>query len=157
MITIQSVFEGVAISTIVALILWCIRKLIWQFVSMINSFFIPRNVSGKWRTEFYKGEKAFPEKVTVYQFLHWIWGNIIYHKEQEEEPRIYNFSGTLRENILVATYEAKVRTRLDRGAFTLALNKPGNELEGKYCWTEDDQKEAEVQGDRYWWKRDKVN
>ena len=153
MVTTQTIFEGVALATIVALIMCFIRKLIWQLASLINSFFIPRNVSGKWNTKFYKDENDFDESVTVYQFLHWVWGKITYHKKGEEEPRIYNFSGTLRENILVATYEAKVRTRLDRGAFTLALNKPGNELEGKYSWTEDDQKEPEVQGDRYWWKR----
>lgn len=154
MVTSQIIFEGVALGTIVALIVWSIRKLIWQLVSLINSFFIPRNLSGKWKTKFYKGEEDFDETVTVYQYLHWVWGKITYHKEGEIESRIYNFSGTLQENIFVATYEAKVRTRLDRGAFTLALNKSGDELEGMYCWTEDDQKEPEVQGDKYCWKRD---
>ncbi len=154
MIISSTILEELAISTIVASILWFIRELIWRLISAINSFFIPRNVRGNWKTKFYKGEKVFKEKAIVYQFLHRVWGKIIYHKEGEEEDRIYKFSGTLRENILVATYEAKVRTRLDRGAFTLALNKSGNELDGKYCWTEDDQKEPEVQGDRYWWKRD---
>lgn len=154
MVTNPMIFEGVAVATIVGLIMWGIRKSIWQLVILINSFFIPRNLSGKWKTKFYKGEEYFGETVTVYQYLHWVWGKITYHKEGEIESRIYNFSGTLQENIFVATYKAKVRTRLDRGAFTLALNKSGNELEGKYSWTEDDQKEPEVQGDRYYWKRD---
>ena len=153
MIISSTILGEVAIGAIVTLILWIIRKFIWRLITLISSFFIPRNVSGKWKTEFFKGEKIFKEKAIVYQFLHRVWGKIIYHKEGEED-RIYKFSGNLRENILVATYEAKVRTRLDRGAFTLALNKPGNELDGKYSWTEDDQKEPEVQGDRYWWKRD---
>ena len=155
MVTSQIIFEGVALGIIVALILWGIRKLIWQLVSLINSFFIPRNLKGKWNTRFYKGKKHFDETATVYQFLHWVWGKITYLKINQAgkmESRIYNFSGTLRENIFVATYEAKVRKRLDRGAFTLFLTPSGDELEGQYCWTEDE--ELEVQGDTYRWKRD---
>lgn len=152
MITIQTILENLVISIIVLSLLWFLRGSLWRLVSTVNAFFIPRNISNGWRTTFWKGEDTFNESATVYQFLHWVWGTITYTKRGEIKPRIYNFSGTIREKILVATYEVTGRSVFDRGAFTLALDSSGRNLEGMYCWTDDDKK-SEPQSDRYVWEK----
>lgn len=91
----------------------------------------------------------FEELAEVRQVLSWVWGTIYY----PAKGRIYKFRGSLRTNVLVATYElrGKASITVDRGAFTLALTPGGDKMEGTYAWMEADL--YPPQGGSYKWER----
>jgi len=130
------------------LLLWyLVRGVAGQLVALIPGL-EARSVRGEWDASFQRDTESVEERVEVQQFLHWVWGTISYSAKK----RKYNFRGSLRENVFVATYEFKgSRSALDRGSFTLRLDDDGETLEGKYSWL--DSLKKEVHSDRYVWKR----
>jgi hypothetical protein len=94
-------------------------------------------------------EDNFEELAEVRQVLSWVWGVIYY----PAKGRVYKFRGSLRSNVLVATYElrGKASITVDRGAFTLALTPGGDKMEGTYAWMEGDL--YPPQGGSYKWER----
>lgn len=143
----QEVFLPVVISVIATLIVVASRYLLGQVISKLSGVSV-RSVRGNWNTKFWDDSTIETEKANVNQVLHWVWGTIRYeHKEKE-----YAFKGTMRDHILVATYEPrKEPSMLDRGAFTLGLNRKGDCLEGTYSWTDD--KAYNPKGGRYEWHK----
>jgi hypothetical protein len=109
------------------------------------------SVRGKWRTTFQKEGGSFHEDARVFQLFQWVWGDIDYYDKDLK----YHFRGTVRQRILVATYEVKGRgaTVLDRGAFTLQLDFEGDKLSGRYSWT--DSESNAPAADRYEWAKKK--
>jgi hypothetical protein len=131
-----------------------LRYQLGGFASMIGGLFI-WSMEGIWDTKFWKGKETFEESATVHQILHWVWGEIEYCKNNR--IKIYNFRGTVYNNVLIATYElkGKASTTVDRGAFTLALAPSSDKMEGTYAWMDADFHIP--QGGKYMWKkRDKV-
>lgn len=145
------VVSGVVLAIVTGGVLYLLRSLLSQLVGIATRAFTS-SIRGTWRTTFIKQGEKVTERAWVYQFLHWVWGTIYF----DAKDRNYKFKGTIRSDILVATYEIakRGRSRVDRGAFTLALNlseKPP-ELKGKYCWTDDDSRIPE--GDEYTWTKE---
>ncbi len=140
---------GILSGLVVAIILYGVRYLGASLISLLLGLFV-RNISGTWNTEFSKGSQPYQETAKVRQLLSRVWGTIEYKKNGQ--LRKYKMKGSLRENILVATYEiVSPKTPLDRGSFTLALSTDGNRLEGCYSWTDD---ESQIpKGDQYVWTR----
>lgn len=140
---------GVASGIVATLVVVLSRALLGQLVSAIAGLFT-RSVKGTWKTRFQKGGETFQEHAEVHQVMHWVWGKIVYPAKR----RTYRFRGSLRKNVLVATYEVQAaRSTIDRGAFTLALNATGNvrQMKGKYSWTDDDSGTPEA--DDYDWTK----
>lgn len=108
----------------------------------------PRNISGIWETKFYKNNSPCKEDAIVSQAFGKVWGIIKFQKGAEQ--RKYRMKGSIKEGIVVATYETiRPRTVLDRGSFTLQLLPNGYELEGCYSWTDDDSRSP--RDDKYVW------
>ena len=149
----QTLWLGVISSVLATLFVVFLRRLPGQLISMIGGL-VARSVEGTWGTEFEEGDDTFEELVKVHQVLHWVWGKIYYpHK-----GRIYKFRGTLRESVLVATYEVTGRrSTIARGAFTLAVNPTGDvqQMEGTYACT-DDKSSTPTGGTYMWYKKDGV-
>ena len=145
----QSFYLGIASGIAVVVLLYVFRRLLGQLASLITGIF-SRDIRGTWATQFWKIDGPHDESADVYQWFHWIWGEINYPRK----GRKYSFRGTLRSDVLVATYEVKkAPSTVDRGAFTLHLNRVGDvsSMTGKYSWTDDEtQKPA---SDRYEWTR----
>ena len=152
MTTLQSFWFGVASGIVGSLILVFFRHFFGYIASMITGIF-SRNINGDWNTKFWKDGCKYEELVQVRQFMHWVWGTITY----PNKGRSYEFSGTIYNNLLVASYEVKGwhlrRSTIDRGAFTLALNSTGtpDKLTGKYAWTDD--KSNSPEADNYEWEK----
>jgi len=105
-------------------------------------------VRGTWKASFQTTHKDFKEKVEVSQFLHWVWGTIT----DNDTHRKYSFRGSLRQNVLVATYEIERNpSALDVGSFTLCLDFDGERLEGRYAWI--DRQKRDVDSGKYEWER----
>lgn len=134
---------------LVLLLVYLLRGVAGRLVSLVPGL-EARSVRGPWKTKFNGGSQPFDERVEVSQFLHWVWGAIDY----EAKKRRYTFAGTLRENVLVATYEFKAsKSALDRGSFTLRLDDSGKTLDGKYSWL-DEGPPNQVRAGPYTWTRD---
>lgn len=147
----QSFFLGIASGIAAFVLIFVFRRLLGQLLSLITGFF-SRRVRGTWSTRFWKDNNSFEESAKVYQLFHWIWGTIIYPNKGRE----YAFRGTLKSDILVATYEVQgTGLTVDRGAFTLFLNRIGDAttMAGRYSWTDDDTQQP--RSDRYEWKKQK--
>jgi hypothetical protein len=149
MAIIQTLWLGVISSVLATLFVVFLRRLPGQLISMIGGL-VARSVEGTWNTKFKKGKDTFKELAKVHQVLHGVWGTI----EYPNKKRIYKFRGTVRENVLIATYEVtERRSTIDRGAFTLAVNSTGEvrKMIGLYSWTDDDSSIPE--GDKYEWDK----
>lgn len=110
----------------------------------------PRNMSGIWETKFWKNGDSYKEDAIVSQAFGKVWGIIKFQKGAEQ--RKYRMRGSIREGIVVATYETiSPRTVLDRGSFTLRLLPDGFNLEGYYSWTDDDS--IVPKGNKYTWTK----
>ena len=145
----KSFFLGVASGIAAPALIYVFRRLLVQLLSLATGVF-SRRVRGTWSTQFWKGNNSFDELADVYQLFHWVWGTIHY----PNKGRRYRYRGTLRSNILVATYETEgTGSAIDRGAFTLSLNPLGKvtDMKGMYSWTDDDTQQPE--GDRYEWTK----
>ena len=95
-----------------------------------------RNISGTWETEFRKDEEIYTEIAKVSQAFGKVWGTI---KLYSAPPRKYRIRGSVREGVLVASYEiVEPKEILDRGSFTLRLSSDGQRLEGCGSWTDDE-------------------
>ena len=143
-------WTGVASGLAVGIGTYLFRRVIGKVPNMLAALVPHRTVRGKWRTKFYENDCKEPhyEAATVYQVLHWLWGSISYC----EKHRRYDFRGTLREDIMVATYEVKgAPSTKDRGSFTLKLRPDGKDLVGCYAWTDDETDKPK--GNKYLWER----
>lgn len=120
------------------------------FIDKIINIPQSRNISGVWETEFWKSGHSYKEIAKVSEILGKVWGTVTYQKGAQK--RKYRMTGSIKEGILVATYEiVSPREVLDRGSFTLALSKDGSTLKGCYSWTDDDR--TAPKGNRYIWTR----
>ena len=152
------------IATIIAGIIWDPLK--YLVFAHLPQFFIEklvfrlprlprdRNLTGTWETEFEKDGIAHYETAIVSQLFGRVWGIIEYHKQYDSGRRLrkYRMTGSVRENILVATYDiVSPKQPLDRGSFTLEFLLGGTKLEGCYSWTDDSSREPK--GDKYVWTR----
>lgn len=146
---IQSFLLRVAPGITTSVLVFVFRRGLGQTLSMATGLF-SRYVRGTWSTQFWKGDVSFEESADVYQLFHWIWGTITY----PNKGRKYAFQGTLRSDVLVATYEVKgAGSTVDRGAFTLFVNRVGHvaRMVGRYSWTDDDTQQPT--SDRYEWTK----
>lgn len=110
----------------------------------------PRNISGTWETEFWKNSDSYKEVAIVSQAFGKVWGIIQLHKGAQQ--RKYRMKGSIKEGIIVATYETiSPREVFDRGSFTLRLLPDGFNLEGCYSWTDDDS--TVPKGNKYIWTK----
>jgi len=133
---------------LVPILVFAFRGVIGQIIASLAPALEPRSVRGEWDTQFLRRNAACAERAKVKQFLHKVWGTIDY----PDKGRRYKFHGTLRDNVLTATYDVtKNRSAIDRGAFTIKLNNDGNQMAGKYSWTDDDT--SDVYSDDYLWQR----
>ncbi|MCI0564258.1 MAG: SET domain-containing protein-lysine N-methyltransferase, partial [Nitrososphaera sp.] len=125
---------------------------IWVYIDRLlfylSGFFRHRSLVGEWNTAYYEGERKYCEVARVRRVFHRVKGEIF----NLDNERTYVFSGTVRERVLVATYEAKHgrQTAIDRGAFTLLVESE-RVMTGKYCWTDD--KRAHPLADRFGWEK----
>lgn len=123
---------------------------IGQFIieKVLAIFPQPRNISGTWETQFMKDNSPYKEDAIVSQAFGRVWGVIKFQIGAEQ--RRYRMRGSIREGIVVATYETiSPRRVLDRGSFTLQLLPNGYQLEGCYSWTDDDSRSPK--DDKYVW------
>ncbi len=148
---INALWIGVASGIAVVLILFLLRKTMGVFVSWLSAVLSSnRSVDGAWKTTFKKNGKEYHEVARLHQLGPWVWGTTVY----ADKDRNYILKGTLRADILVATYETtESRSTVDRGAFTLTLSRFGKNtsMKGRYCWTDDDS--VEPHADEYYWER----
>jgi hypothetical protein len=108
-----------------------------------------RNISGTWKTEFRKGKERYTEIAKVSQLFGKVWGTI---RLDEAPARKYRMAGSIREGVLVASYEiVEPKEILDRGAFTLRLSPDGQKLKGCGSWTDDET--TVPQGHQYVWTK----
>jgi hypothetical protein len=145
-------FIGVVSGVAAIWILFLARKTLGIFASWLSAELTrARSVDGKWKTTFMKNGKDYHETAQLHQLGPWVWGTTFY----ADKGRIYKLKGTLRADILVATYETtESRSTVDRGAFTLTLTRFGRNtsMKGRYCWTDDDS--FEPHADEYHWERE---
>lgn len=144
------------LATVIATILIYV---LWHFIVVsIGRFIIQkvlirwspgsRNISGTWETKFSKGHKSYDEIARVSQLFGKVWGIIEFRKDGQ--LRKYRMTGSMKENILSATYEIESpKEPLDRGSFTLALSSDGTRLDGCYAWTDD--RSPVPSGNKYVW------
>lgn len=150
------VLAGITAAFIFTIIIYLARYLIIVPVSryLIEKVLIcfpqARNLSGIWDTKFQKDGSCYEETAKVSQLFGKVWGTITYDKNGEQ--RKYRIVGSIKERILVATFEIESpKEPLDRGSFTLALSMNGMKLKGYYSWTDDESQEPK--GDNYVWTR----
>lgn len=142
---------GVSAGIVTSFILYLLRYVIGNILNLLAGLF-SRKIRGKWKTTFLKNGDSFEESAEIKQLFHWIWGEIIY----PNRSRKYKFKGTVRSNVVVATYEIKKdRNTIDRGAFTLLVNPVGkvSSMSGKYSWTDDNTQNPEA-NNYNWTKND---
>jgi hypothetical protein len=102
-------------------------------------------IGGKWNTVYvddFNGKcTSHEETATMHQFGTRVHGTV---KNKVTRPtRKYRVRGRIRGDVLVATYEQKGwRAGIDRGAFTLLLDRDNDRLDGQYCWTDNTKKEG---------------
>jgi hypothetical protein len=137
-------------AVILAILGYSFKKYLLTPFDFLYSMIAPRSVSGKWKTKYWTDAEEEPcnEDANISQFLYKVWGEI-YHPGKK---RNYKFSGTIRNDILVAVYEvSKNNSTRDRGSFTLILNRIGeaNKLDGYCSWTDDDSNG--IKGSQYIW------
>ncbi|MGR3302705.1 MAG: hypothetical protein ACUZ8I_09420 [Candidatus Scalindua sp.] len=140
---------GVLVGVVSSLLIYFLRIALTNTLNFLSGL-SSRIVRGTWKTKFYKGEKFLVESARVNQFYYWIWGEITF----PDRGRKYEFKGTVRSNVLVATYEIKgTNSTIDRGAFTLLVNPVGDvkTMNGKYSWTDDHTEKPEA--DKYEWTK----
>lgn len=141
------VISGILLSTIAYVTRFSSGQVLSILVSAMSD---ARSVKGKWQTTFWRGRDKQKESAQLWQLGNRVWGNIKFSKNGA--PRVYRMRGTIKEGILVATYEITgERSIKDRGAFTLGLGPNGQTLKGCSSWT-DDQTDAPM-GDKYEWKK----
>ena len=150
----MEIMTSVISTVVVSIIIFVFRRVIGAIALelFLQVFSLPRNISGTWETTFWKSGKdeTFTENAKVHQLLGRVWGIIEY--KRDGQFRKYRMTGTIKENVLVATYEIiSPRQPLDRGAFTLSLANDGNKLTGCYSWTDDDSNSPK--GHDYVWTR----
>lgn len=130
-----------------SIILYIIRYFIGRAAIFLSRV---RNISGSWKTEFWKDDNTYKETAKVSQPFGRVWGTIEFIKDGQ--LRKYKMGGSIKEGILSATYETlSPREVLDRGSFTLALSADGRTLDGWYSWTDDES--PTPKGDKYVWKK----
>lgn len=146
------------LATVIATIL---ISVFWHFIiGNIGRFIIQkviihwspgsRNISGTWDTKFWKGREEHNEIAKVSQLFGKVWGIIEFWKDGK--LRKYRMTGSMKENVLSATYEIESpKESLDRGSFTLALSPDGTRLEGRYAWTDDTSQVPS--GNKYVWTK----
>lgn len=144
----DSFWIGVTSGIVTTIILYIFRQLFGQLISGLAGVFV-RSIKGTWIPSFKKGGDFHNEQAEVYQIGPWVWGKIRY--STEDKNREYKFKGTLRSEVLVATYEIENPISIDRGAFTLHLNNDGDVMTGKYSWT--DSKTTLPAADEYIWRK----
>lgn len=106
-----------------------------------------RNISGTWETEFRKDKQSYTEIARVSQAFGKVWGTINLYRAP---PRKYRIMGSVREGVLVASYEiVEPKEMLDRGSFTLRISSDGQRMEGCGSWTDDET--TTPQGHEYVW------
>ena len=147
--------EAALLAALFAVVLWMIDPLLGSFLHACAGFIIarfpgaePRSLRGVWVTKFRRGNQQLTENARVKQLLNRIWGKI----HCPAMNKHYEFRGSIRGDILIATYEVKGHPEaMDRGTFTLKLNNTGNALIGRYSWTHDET--GEVNSDKYEWRK----
>jgi len=143
---------GVASGLAVAVLLWLGRYGVgWMLSAAQAALRRERSLSGVWVAHYAKGGQVLTEKVTLRQFGRWVWGSIENHNV-DDSTRVFTVRGTVRHNVLVATYELpSSREEIDRGAFTLVVNLKGNKMLGEFSWIDGDA--DRVTCGRYEWRR----
>ncbi len=126
---------GIISGIATTIVLYIIRYL----VGSIAVWFLkrsPRNISGMWKTEFWKGNVSITEVARIKQVRTWVWGTI--EGQTDSGIRVYKLRGNLRENIFTAIYETESPIIAHfRGAFTLVLAVDGQSLDGQLAlWTD---------------------
>lgn len=140
-------YIGVFAGVIASIIFYFLRFTLGSLLTLFSGL-SARSIRGKWATKFSRKKKTFVESAKVSQFIHWIWGEINYPKC----GRTYKFRGTVRSNVIVATYEYGGEDgAIDRGAFTLLVDNTGKKMNGKYSWTDD--KTNKPEADNYEWTK----
>ena len=121
---------------------------------LINIISQERKIPGEWETTFKKTVMGKiienTETAQLRQIGGLVHGRIV--NRSKDPNRIYKMRGTMRQGILVATYETiGSNAVLDRGAFTLRLNADGDEMTGYHAWTDDGN--TEPSADEYVWRK----
>jgi len=149
--------EAILLAVLAAVVMWLLDPLLGSFLRGFVGYLLsrtvpgllPRSVRGHWTTTFLLDGKQVDECVLARQLVDRVWGRITL----DAKKRKYRFQGSIRSDVLVATYElndAKPQA-MDRGSFTLKLNNDGDRMVGCFSWTCD--KTGEVRSDKYEWKR----
>ena len=148
--------EAISLAALFALIVWLIDPLLGSLLHGLVGYLVarlipsaePRSLRGDWVTSFLRDNQKLTEHARVKQLFHRVWGKI----RLSAPDRTYNFRGSIRGDVLVATYELEGHPEtMDRGSFTLKLNNAGNKMVGRHSWTEDNT--ALVTSDEYEWNR----
>jgi hypothetical protein len=148
-------FIGVGAGILAIWLVFLARFTMAGVVAPLINFISPeREITGKWETTFKKTiddeEIENQESAELHQIGRNVYGKIL--NRGREPHRQYKMRGTLREGILVATYETVGSGAiLDRGAFTLRVHPDGNGMSGFYAWTDDEMRMPSA--DRYEWRK----
>lgn len=138
---------GAASGVVAAAAISVLRFFVGTLLSLALGVFWSRGIRGPWKTSFTKNGETLKESATVRQLGRWVWGKI----EYPDKTRTYKFRGTMHNDVLVATYKQKGRSRaVDRGAFTLRLMPGGDRLLGTASWPVDDS--TEIRSSGYEWE-----
>jgi len=143
---------GVLAAITSTIILYIVRHFLGKVLIPLSLIFLSRetNISGVWETEFWKDDNSYKETARVSQLFDKVWGTIEFRKAGQ--LRKYKMRGTVKERILSATYETvSPKAVLDRGSFTLALERDGRTLVGWYSWTDDES--PTPKGNKYVWTK----
>jgi len=104
-----------------------------------NRVYRDAHIEGTWKAKFSNDTYTDEERVEIYRVGHAVTGTITV-TNGKNEGRTYNFIGSFRNLVLIATYHSKNESLLDRGTFCLLLTKNGNQLEGKCSYYSDSTK-----------------
>jgi hypothetical protein len=145
---IQNIVGGLAVVGIVWLLklLWSYGKLLLDHLSYSSV-----KIEGMWKTEL--GTDAYTESVDLKRFGYRVWGTItcVSSPNNVDNGKIYKFSGSFKDRILVASYQPKDDSGfIDPGTLLLELVDGKRTLRGhtllyhhaknrletwKYTWT----------------------
>ncbi len=113
---------------------WLARRFLGGLLGLLQAAVMPSgSVQGSWHATYSKGPEEIDEMAQLKQVLHFVWGTISNKKNDCK----YQVRGSLRDRVLVATYEIEGRPdAIDRGTFTLRMRDKGDEMDGSYSWME---------------------
>lgn len=129
----EGLFSGVVSGIIAAGICLLIQRF-WK--SNVIPWFEDRiyselSLTGRWRASWKIDEpySAGLDEITLEQSGHRVSGTIECVRGYDRTA-IYKFDGTLKNNVLIATYSDQDKTILGRGSMTLTITKHGQGLQG---------------------------